>query len=577
MENKDKDEIIEKLESMVKDLEIDLEEKDSKLDENAKTIKELNEEVLILNGVIKILQKDAATIARLKARVKHYFEISSEKQPWLFNEFETTAENGTLEETSEETPYNEETVNSYVRKKARTGINLPADIPVIDIYDDTEIQTCSRCGSPMKKVGEKVYESFTRICKEALIRKHVNQYECTNCEPEANEGRIIETPVTGNMLDGTVCDPTLFSQIVENKFSYAMTLYRQAHSFQDIGLSRFTMSSWLIKIGKKLEKNMAPCLEKLIYSYPLINTDETPVKVLNLLDEDGNKKAPDSRTNAWMIVRAATDSKGRQGPVMFTFTDNRRNDTLVDILKPYTGVVQTDGLYGYANAAKVCSFTHIGCMVHSRRKAIEAKGKSTSGISCELVKIYGDFFHHEGLLKDQFDENSLSEEEYVIERRRVLSPILDKLKKFCEENLSNSYGKLQTALSYPLDHWESLIKFLDYPYATSSNQRAENAIRPFCLGRKNWLFTITELSSTISAFYYSLVESCKSLGINFQDYMTYVLLHANTIPDGDEEAWTNLLPGKCDISSAKAYKEKLFTAKPNKKRKEVYKLRGKRV
>lgn len=571
MENKDKDKLIEELKGMV-------EMKDSQLVEDAKTIEELNKEVLILNGVIKILQQDAATIARLKARVKHYFEVSTEQQPWLFNEFETTAENGALEETSEETPYNEETVSSYVRKKARTGVTLPADIPVIDIYDDSEIKNCTRCGSPMKKVGEKVYESFTRIHKDALVRRHVNQYACTNCEPEANEGRIVETPVTGNMLDGTVCDPTLFSQIVENKFSYATTLYRQALSFQGIGLSRFTMSSWLIKVGKRLEKNLTPCLEKLIYSYPLVNTDETPVKVLKLLDEDGNKKAPNSKTNAWMVVRAATDSKGRHGPVMFTFTDNRRNDTLIEILKPYTGVVQTDGLAGYANAAKVCSFTHIDCMVHSRRKAIEAAENSKKGIAHELVKLYGKFFHQEGIVKDKFDEGLLTEDEYVTERRKTLEPILNELHKFCKDNLTdNVQGRLRIALKYPLDRWEDLIRFLDYPYATSSNQRAENAIRPFCLGKKNWLFTITELSSTISALYYSLVESCKSLNINFQDYMTYVLLHANTMPDGDEEAWTKMLPGKCDISSATAYKEKLFKAKPDKKRTEDYKLRGKRV
>ena len=80
--------------------------------------------------------------------IKHFFEVSTEQQPWLFNEFETTAENGALEETSEETPYNKETVNSYVRKKARTGITLSADIPVVDIYDDSEINPSSLPSHP---------------------------------------------------------------------------------------------------------------------------------------------------------------------------------------------------------------------------------------------------------------------------------------------------------------------------------------------------------------------------------------------------------------------------------------------
>ena len=112
MENKDKDKLIEDLKSKV-------EEQESSLTEKDKTIKELNEEVLILNGVIKILQKDAATIARLKARVKHYFEVSTEQQPWLFNEFETTAENGTLEETPEEAPYDVSVISRNIRNCRR--------------------------------------------------------------------------------------------------------------------------------------------------------------------------------------------------------------------------------------------------------------------------------------------------------------------------------------------------------------------------------------------------------------------------------------------------------------------------
>jgi hypothetical protein len=91
------------------------------------------------------------------------------------------------------------------------------------------------------------------------------------------------------------------------------------------------------------------------------------------------------------------------------------------------------------------------------------------------------------------------------------------------------------------------------------------------------LFNITESGATVSAFFYSLVESCKVLDIRFQDYMTHVLLNANTIKDGDEEAWTALLPGRCDISDAVTYREQLFSAAPDPERTEPYRLRGKRV
>ena len=240
-------------------------------------------------------------------------------------------------------------------------------------------------------------------------------------------------------------------------------------------------------------------------------------------------------------------------------------------------MVQTDGLYGYANAEKNCSFTHIGCLVHARRKAVEANGDRKSGIAFELLKLYASFFHEEGKLRDSFDAGEITEEVFLSRRREVLEPILDRLHDFCLGNVGKAIGKLKTALQYPLDRWETLVRFLDYPFATSSNQRAENAIRPFTVGRKNWLFNITESGAQVSAFFYSLVETCKAMNISVNDYLTYLFMHANTIKDGDEEAWTSMLPGRCDISVIRSYREKLFAAMPDPDRTEPYRLRGKRV
>lgn len=403
----------------------------------------------------------------------------------------------------------------------------------MDVYEDSPVPNCERCGSVMKDAGEKTYESFTRIERTVIVRKHVRQYVCPSCEPDEGKGRKTITPTTGNMLDGTVYDPTLLASIVEDKFSFAQPLYRQAKKFENVGLSRFTMSSWLMTVGTRLEQNMAPCLEKFIYSHPLVNVDETPVQVLGLLGEDGKRRAPHSSTNAFMMVRAAVYGHGRNGPVMFTFTENRKNTTIESLLKPYTGVVQTDGLYGYANAEKACSFTHIGCLVHARRKAVEANGDRKSGPAFDLLKLYASFFHEEEKLRDSLDAGEITEEEFLSGRRETLEPILDRIHDFCLENENRAIGKLKTALQYLLDRRETLVRFLDYPFATSGNQRAENAIRPFTVDRKNWLFNITESCAQVSAFFYSIVETCKAMGINVHDYLTHLFLHANTIKDGD--------------------------------------------
>ena len=99
----------------------------------------------------------------------------------------------------------------------------------------------------------------------------------------------------------------------------------------------------------------------------------------------------------------------------------------------------------------------------------------------------------------------------------------------------------------------------------------------YCVGKKNWLFNITESGAEVSAFFYSLVETCKNMNINVRDYLTHLILNANTINDGDEDAWTAILPGRCDISDAVTYRVKLFNAVPDENRTEPYKLRGKRV
>ena len=554
-----------------------MDDKDIRIAELEKTVADQDIEIRVLKKLNSILKSQANAneqkVHDILEELRKQFRSSTE-QLMLFDDIENTASLGSLEETPESETVE---VRSYTRKKSRTGINLPADTPVVDIYVDSPAPVCDRCGSVMKEAGEKTYGSFTRIERTVIVRRHVRQYVCPSCEPDEGEGRKTVTPVTGNMLDGTVCDPTLLASIVEDKFSFAQPLYRQAKRFGDVGLSRFTMSSWLMTVGARLEADMAPCLEKLIYSHPLVNVDETPVQVLGLPGEDGKRKAPHSSANAFMMVRAAVDSQGRNGPVLFTFTENRKNATIESFLRPYTGVVQTDGLYGYDNAAKACTFTHIGCLVHARRKAVEANGDRKSGVAFELLKLYAFFFHEEGKLRDSLDAGEITEEAFLSERREILGPVLDRIHDFCLGNADKAVGKLKVALQYPLDRWDTLVRFLDYPFATSSNQRAENAIRPFTVGRKNWLFNITESGAQVSAFFYSLVETCKAMGISVHDYLTHLFMHANTVKDGDEQAWTAMLPGRCDISDAAAYRERLFSAVPDPLRTEPYRLRGKRV
>ena len=121
------------------------------------------------------------------------------------------------------------------------------------------------------------------------------------------------------------------------------------------------------------------------------------------------------------------------------------------------------------------------------------------------------------------------------------------------------------------------MAFLNIPCATSGNQAAGNRIRPFVVGRKSFLFCIIETGAEVSAFLCSLVESCKAMGINVEDYLTWLLLNGNRVKDGDRNGWRKMLPGQSDISQGRLYREKLRTAEADPDRNEPYMLRDKRV
>ena len=237
-----------------------------------KRIAELEKVVRDQSFTIKALEKTVAELSRIAAaneeRVKRHIEAlralyeKSSEQLLLFNDAEVTSGLGAAEDA--EDSGDGINVRQYVRRKSRNAsVSLPADTPVVDVHDDSSMERCSRCGAEMKVVGEKIYESFSRVSYTVVVRRHVNLYSCTQCTPDDADGcRIAETPSTGNMLDGTICDPSLLANIIYNKYALGLPLYRQQGLFADAGLSRFTMSSWLMKVGRRLADNMVPVLEE---------------------------------------------------------------------------------------------------------------------------------------------------------------------------------------------------------------------------------------------------------------------------------------------------------------------------
>ncbi|MDY4798226.1 MAG: IS66 family transposase [Bullifex sp.] len=417
-------------------------------------------------------------------------------------------------------------------------LSVPADMPVVIIPDDGNLPVCSACGVQMVKVVETYTDSIARMELFTIVRRVRNIYACVNCSEGARQ-----TVHSDSIPENTVADPLLLADILNSKFNMGVPLYRQERLFseQGLGITRQLMSSMIMRAGGRIMDNLEPLLEEELFRMPLINADETGLKVITLLDENGERKAPDSRFNSFIIGRIGVNEKGSPGLTGFIFRDNRRNLTIADLFDGYHGCVQTDGLSGYAFSEMKDGFTHLGCLVHCRRKAVEAMGNRKAGIAFEMVRRYAKIFHTESIWNSRRD--IMSRDEFITGRKAAMLPLFEDMKDWLEKLVAKAKAdgiindRLNTAINYFLERYYELVRFLDYSYATSSNTIAELSIRKWVIDRNNMLFCFTETGADVSAFFFSLIVSCRNLGINPTDYLAHLFLNCNNLRNGDREGW----------------------------------------
>ena len=384
-------------------------------------IKLLQEALNNKDNIIKQLEKENADLrAQLARRYRRTSEVISSDQLSLFNDAEFNTEDGVLNDNSPDlpkddgankdtNPLGDKPKRKYIKRKSEYSmLTLPADTPVTVIHEEVQAPVCESCGTVKVKVGERVHDTVVKTTSYSIVRRITDVYECPKCD-----GSVKSTPKTDNILENTVVDPLMLADILNSKFNMGVPLYRQERLFKEQGLkiTRHLMSALIMYVGKKIIDNLEPVLEEEVLKMPLINDDEKQMKVIHLYDEDGNKKAPNSRDNSFIIGRIGVDDNGSPGYSIFTFSDNRRNQTIADLFDKYPGLVQTDGLSGYTFAEKNCSFIHLSCLVHARRKTIEASEGRTKGVAFEMKKRYAKIFHEEGKWEDL--RGTISKEEYV--------------------------------------------------------------------------------------------------------------------------------------------------------------------
>ncbi len=503
------------------------------IDELKALVLQLSEEKEILRQRVAFLE--AWHFAR-KSEKKKALQDKPE-QLMLFNEAECHADDPP-EDVSEDVPAEE-----TQEKKRGSRKPLPKELERRDIrLDIPDEQKVCACGTKLTVIREEVSEKLCIIPRKVYIARFVRPiYACPNCEGTEAEGATVKmAPMPPQLIPQGIVTPELVAATVLDKFCDALPLYRQSAIYKRIGIdiSRGTLSRWVIMAAEKC-KPLYDLLYADMISGHVMHMDETSVQVLNEQD-----RADALKSVMWVMCG------GNRGHVRyFHYDPSHAGKVASELLQGFRGFLMTDGLKAYNSVGEREGITHVSCLVHMRRRfAAVAKtaGKHRKkGVSDHFIDFVSKLYHKESILREQLDRQGLPAEEFLEIRRKEEVPILEKIKKLLDDNitLASPRSALGEALSYALAHWSRMIRYLDCAELTPDNNEAENAIRPFAVGRKNWLFAGSPRGAEASALFYTLIESAKANDVNVQEYLIYVLRNIAAADTADKLA--ALLPWNC--------------------------------
>ena len=339
-------------------------------------------------------------------------------------------------------------------------------------------------------------------------------------------------------LGKCIATPSLLGYIITSKYADGLPLYRLEQMFKRLGqeVSRTSMAHWIIRLDEVFQPLMNLLREEQNHA-TYLQADETRIQVLK---EEGKT----AQSDKWMWVTRG-GPPGRPS-VLFEYDPSRAGSVPVRLLDGFSGILQADGYSGYSQVCKQSGLTRIGCWDHARRKFIEAtqatpsvaKGKSKPGASKADVALG----YISKLYAIEREQKERSDAERYQARQTRSMPLLAEFKTWLDNNVGKVMkGSLtRQAMEYTLGQWPHLVGYCVRGDLHISNILAENAIRPFAVGRKAWLFADSAQGAKASATCYSLLETAKANDLEPSAYINYVLAQ---IGDADSlEKLEALLP-----------------------------------
>lgn len=483
------------LESKVNILFLELENKNEKLETQLEENKRLVHNIEIYESAI----------AQSRRKL---FAPSSERvvveQLSVFNETEQalSGETQVLPLGGQSSEYDSESVTISEHKRKKRGRKpLPAHLPRIDVVLDLkdEEKFCPVHNQPLKEMNREVSEKIEIVPMQIRVIR-TTRVKYTN--PCCNPSKVFVAPVQSEMIPKSNATAGLLAYVATSKFCDCLPFYRLEKMFAryELDISRSVMAQWMQAVGERLLP-LYDCLEIELLQSKYINCDETRVQVL---DEEGRK--PTSQSYMWVRARS-----GPKPIILFKYAPDRKGQTAKELLKGFCGFLQVDGYGGYNGVcAEGTGVIRLGCLYHVRRKFHASMKNSQIGkkIAEKVILLIKQISEQDEALRSQAMELRL---ELKQKKVRIL---FEKLRSVIDENLRKFPPKtsIAEAFFYAHNEWTNLEKYFEAPELELSNNFIENAIRPFALGRKNWLFFQSVEGAKASEVIYSIIETAKANG-----------------------------------------------------------------
>lgn len=503
---------------------------DSRIMEQKDMIRQLNIVISSQNELIASLRSTVeecnSTIAGLREQVEYLtgklFGTSSEKskniagQLSLFNEAEQEAK--PLDETQESETV---TVKEHTRQAKRTSDEIFKGVPsrdeVLPISEDQK--HCLDCGTEMEVIGKEFVRREFRFtpAKGEVVNIYRETAKCPKCSTASAMERniqFVKANVPEALIPHSYASASAAAWVMCQKYANAMPLYRQEQDWKQMGviLSRATLANWIVYCARNCFRPLYEYFHRELLKRRFLMADETRVQVLK---EPGRNAQTDSYM--WLF---RTGEDGLPPIILYNYTETRAKFNAIEFLKGFKGYLETDGYQGYNNLPDV---KRCCCWAHLRRYFVEAipKGKELdySNPAAQAVQYCNQLFEYERQSRTKghrFEQRK----EYRLQKEK---PVLDAFWIWLSSQSPKKGSRLEKAVNYAQNHKNLFMTYLEDGRCSFSNNLSKNSIRPFTLGRKNWLFSDTPKGAEASAIVYTMIEMAREHELNIYKYLNYLL------------------------------------------------------